>query len=570
MAEVQSAIDFIHARLAEQVSLPTDQLLEQLHCVCIRPPWLIQIGNDFIDNNHFILYVKYADGRNRCWDDYVKQSRGLCLFVVRNKDTFTMTVLVQAMNRGPEIWTKKTESLSTQDAKPQHYDHFAPVQKAVVDYILGGSRDDYLLSVPDGNQQFALSQKVDGSLLRLSWTPIAISRYIEASIQNPYQKLIYSYCEFKGYEYFLNVGSSNRLWCDPKLLLYYMSAILGQEGKDVEFIYKYHDLSWMGEDSLWVLDQWSTRSDGSEWDNTVWMTAACLPFFDRLYAFTQEYGHCTICFETVIPQRTDLEGRVHRDLATSYPIYMCRFLGLTHGYGEETIGKYIPHFELQEWVEKLSLTDPLYWTVDDPTEMEELIEQFEQVVIGNIEFTNFLVNMKAQNKRHLTDEVYDPEGFVLFTFGEGIWQYHKIKLIYYYWAHCLQENLGDLEKMVASNKCLFDRFPKLQVIHVIHDKLVSFVPELIDTYQREHDTIISMEPKCLEGRDDKVCHKIVMNRHEYGMMGHLTPLAERYFTMEGKPLRKLMKRILVDSFLKELDIDYWSYVPHIVTHGKID
>jgi len=173
-----------------------------------------------------------------------------------------------------------------------------------------------------------------------------------------------------------------------------------------------------------------------------------------------------LCFESYCSNRTTFSGKVHTELAVGYDHDGINLLGLFNK------GIYIPHFNLPRYI----FTQPFYLHIHETKQVFELMDQLDKVVLGTLDEEEFLKNFVLDE---FTSRVIHPEGFVLLTLVNGIYDYAKIKTKIYYKCHKIhKKNINELLDLPENS---YKYFPILKTLHTLFDPVdITIIKKLVE------------------------------------------------------------------------------------------
>jgi hypothetical protein len=374
--------------------------------------------------------IKYIDGINQIWrPKWAREARGRFYYVAGDK----VIPLKDTLQRGIEILTKAHLDAGideTQDVSIKTNDHFDDNQQLLLrTFSAVNPIDSYLTG------------KVDGSLLIVNIYPIESEQYeiiknLGHSHGDSFTKTIINYCVGNNFP-ILTVSSQGTLFLGPDMQDYFLTSIQT------------------------LMDTVVTSTN--DWVNIVPnFVAKFLDYYNSLALDNKEMVN--ICFESYCKDRLTFKGKLHTELAVGYDHNGLNLLGLMNK------NVYIPHFDLPRRV----FTQPFYYHIKNTDEVYRLMNELDEVVLGNRTTEQFLTNFLLDE---FTSRVVHPEGFVLLTPMNGTYDYAKIKTQLYYKCHKVRQ--GKVKELLELPESCSSYYPILKNLHTFFDNMDTSIKSLV-------------------------------------------------------------------------------------------
>lgn len=164
-----------------------------------------------------------------------------------------------------------------------------------------------------------------------------------------------------------------------------------------------------------------------------------------------------LSFETICPQRKEpFTGNVHWELAIEYNDFYCFFLGKTE-IKDHIV--FTPHFACH-----INLfEEPAYWTFQQASEVENILNDVENVIQGHMTQESFRTKYPSHKPYAM-----HYEGFIIYTYDGATYDYNKIKTKSYYISHNPRYNT--LEHFGKISKNVIDQFPYARHVQTMYSE----------------------------------------------------------------------------------------------------
>lgn len=165
--------------------------------------------------------------------------------------------------------------------------------------------------------------------------------------------------------------------------------------------------------------------------------------------------------EAICPSRKTCTGKVHTELAMSYPTGGFTSLGIRVG------DEYIPHFTIETLLNNVNYEQPLFWVQNDSNVILEMLTSIQRLSTDSHWTKEDFLEIYPPHNKYLPTQVHiDHEGFVLLVKTSGVkqWDYGKIKTLLYYLFHKPRESTMDTLIDLSMN-CVLPHFPLAAAIH---------------------------------------------------------------------------------------------------------
>ena len=401
-----------------------------------------------------VIGIKYDDAKNRVWRyKWAREARGRFYYIGDDK----VISLKDSLQRGIEILTKvhTTAGINeTQDVTNTNLQSLDAIQQNILDKFSCENHpiNSYITSKVDGSlliinvypinsEQYSVIMKIDNDLTLLELDELDI--YFKKDYS--FTHTIIKYC-IENKLPIITVSSQGTLFLSSDMHEYFLTSIQPLIDINISSIENWIDiipifvkkvLDYIGFIKL-------ERFDNNQMTN--------------------------LCFESYCKNRTTFGGKVHTELAVGYDHNGLNLLGLFNK------GVYIPHFDLPRYI----FTQPFYLHIHETAEVFRLMNELDEVVLGNYTEKKLLSNFKLDE---FTSRVVHPEGFVLLTPINGIYDYAKIKTKIYYKCHKIhKENIDELLKLPEET---FKYFPILKTLHALFDpvNMITMKELIADIYK---------------------------------------------------------------------------------------
>lgn len=377
-----------------------------------------------------VVGIKYIDGINQIWrPKWAREARGRFYYVGDKK----VISLKDTLQRGIEVLTKLHIDAGineTQDVSVYNKDNMDDTQQLILrTFSSKNPIDSYL------------SGKVDGSLLIVNLYPKESEQYeiiknIGTSYGDLFTKRIIDYCVTNNFP-IITIASQGTLFLGYDMQDYFLTSIQTLVNTVVTSV-----------------DDWVTIVPN--------FVSKFLEYYKILSLNNNEMVN--ICFESYCKNRMTFNGKLHTELAVGYDHNGLNLLGLINK------NVYIPHFNLPRHI----FTQPFYYQVKNTEEVYRLMNELDEVVIGTRSTDNFLTNFLLDE---YTSRVIHPEGFVLLTPINGVYDYAKIKTKIYYKCHKVrQENINELLELPEICSMYY---PILKNLHTFFDNIDTSIKSLV-------------------------------------------------------------------------------------------
>lgn len=194
----------------------------------------------------------------------------------------------------------------------------------------------------------------------------------------------------------------------------------------------------------------------------------------------------SLAFEAVCKNRCDAwDVQLHTELAVTYQESMCMFLGA------RADGAFVQSSQ----IEQTCFDTPAYWCVNTTREINEILNDVDNVVLGSITVTEFFERHPTKNNMRN----FDPEGFVCsitdMRFPPDT--LCKIKSVIYYLCHKVRnENITKIIELFKKNPYIGSFYPIVSMVvefigridEMMRDFLNSFVGIIFD--EKWHEFIL--------------------------------------------------------------------------------
>ena len=470
--------------------------------------------------NESIYKIKYREMTQLWRPIWAKQVRGTIVY--RNSETGIIQVLKYLLPRGAEIAYKKQIPV-TNSKQLMNKLNTINTSSEVKRYGLDEPQLETARILQDHSQELTLpgflSFKNDGSLCGITvfdfdseagkiWKAIAISE----REKNPFGLALLEYCESKNYKYGIVFSSQDTVFCDYKMLSYYISSCVSA-------------LNYFSTEELDFLTLLIQANNKISWEKVILVYLE--KFIDSLIEFTtnfitikitntnsKDYDSnnsssilpLSLSFEAICANRTCLLGIKHTELAISYPVGMFRFLGVSQNLWKnidkikkekDSLLEFIPHCALSD--SKVLLPkiwdEPLWWETKSNTQVRSMIEHLELCLDPNSGWTEekWLKEYPPANTRSPHHHYFDYEGFVYYSAKPQL-VYSKIKTKIYYQAHNVKVENIKLLLQASSSKAASEFFPVIGNLKSFFTGLLSPLQEIGTViHQRALDIISNSE-----------------------------------------------------------------------------
>jgi hypothetical protein len=423
-------------------------------------------GIEGYENNFYLL--NYREG-SPTWKEWARKGRGTILYFDKREKKFI--IFKQLLQRGAEMLSRGLKSKGVQETQDS---------KQIEGYSESMKETDTLLNTPSENFNGVLSMKVDGSLTSISF--FHHSTYQAKILRN---LLNSKFGENEG----LMIG---KILMDISIKTGYLPVFSTQNTLFMGFHMWYYNVAVIIENMLGVkfsylkdeIKTFRTPREGLIYLVQKYYAQIMNKLVEFIKDLEEHLGNSkcyTLLFESVCPNRTDIFGNTHTELAISYQKSLFRFLGVSFNF-REISGDYLPHSDplLQPILREHRIRDPLFWFKEDmDTNFIESIlnNDLTLVIEGKKDERWFVSKNKPNNLRELDEfEPLDFEGFILYRILlNSRYDYNKLKHQYYYIFHKLNKAL---EKRTISHEQLLsfpDKvaviFPALNIYRVFNSKL---------------------------------------------------------------------------------------------------
>ena len=377
--------------------------------------------------------IKYIDGINQIWKPkWAREARGRFYYI--GDLTKKVIPLKDALQRGIEVLTKAhidSVITETQDVEIKSLEKLDPTQKHILRTFAGNN---------DINS--FVTGKVDGSLIIVNIYPkeseqYPVIKHLALTYADDFTKSIVNYCINKDLP-IVTIATQGTLFISKEMQDYFLTAI--QDVINVE---------------IKSVDEW---------------TAVLETFVSKILDYNSKTHLETtcmknICFEAYCKNRTTISRNLHTELAIGYDHNGFNLLGLMiNNY-------YVPHFDLPKYIFK----QPFYYNIKNTLDVYRLMKELDSVVLGNNTMDKFLSNFDMDD---LTSTVIHPEGFVLLTFMNGVYDYAKIKTQLYYKCHKVRKT--NLQELLLLPEICSNYYPILRNLHIFFDNLHESINVLIN------------------------------------------------------------------------------------------
>lgn len=409
--------------------------------------------------NH-VFMIKYMEHNKEFHSWSRNEARGQCYYV----DFHTAFPLKYSLQRGIEVLAKfhSDDSIrETENIGGLAGIDVSKLQASQIHVVDALSKDNSELDA-------VLTAKADGSLILVTVYPLGSCEYeiVSRCIQCIGETNVFY---TRTSNALIVVATQGTLFISPDMQDYFLTSIFSVFNKKPNSAVTEH-ANWLEISAIfgeWVLKQINVISIGN---------------------VTSDLSHimCTLSYEAICKDRLTYKGVVHSELAVSYDRSQFVFLGLFHA-NDHTI-RFVPHFELET---KDLCEHPPIVRVSNSNEVFTIMKDLSNVVIGTLSATDFSTRYFSTPNTQ-----FNPEGFVLLTRYDGVWDYSKIKSTMYYKLHKIRnEEIPTL--LSYSDKCtlsIIRYFPLLASLKISRTKSRA---EAIDFVSRVYSAIQTLiEPSC--------------------------------------------------------------------------
>jgi hypothetical protein len=340
------------------------------------------------DDLQYIITVKYIDNINHLWKPrWAREARGRGYAIGRNGDVYEIK---NSLMRGAELLTRahlQDGVVETQDVPTQDnwkFDTLDEYQQTIM--------KTFNLKENIDLKDAYVTQKVDGSLLVVSYYPVDTPEYI---LMNRFIAHTGHYHMRTETGLYIPSTSGNVYMSDP-MKDYFVTATAAFCGIKIKH-----------------------RTSDQIWDNIKDV------FTHKLAQLTTNNQVSSFVFEMVCENRNTHENKVHTEHTISYPFSDLFFLGTCRGRD------YIPHYK-----QDVDISQPAWCRVESTGDAIQIMRDIERTI--KQEMTPSDLNGKWFNKAR-ADDIVHPEGLVYLDHyicaSPTEPTYSKIKLPIYYKCH---------------------------------------------------------------------------------------------------------------------------------------
>ena len=430
-------------------------------------------AHNYIVNKTYrdVVGIKYIDGLNKIWKPkWAREARGRFYYI--GDKTIE---LKSGLQRGIEVLTKKhidagiteTQDINFKPTKnsngtPSHLNpsgsltgkdlkwdilnlyrfnrninEFDKVQEQVLELFSGENTVDCVISA-----------KVDGSLLIMNVYPAEseqnkIMYDIIDKYADGFSKELANYCRDNNMP-LITIATQGTLLISEHMQDYFLTALQCLiEIPQFESLI----LSW--------------KAVIPEFVNLV------IEYYKCLYNQFKNKDYITMFFEAYCKDRTTIIGNnLHTELAVAYDHNGLNLLGVTNR------NIYIPHFNLPQLIFK----QPFFLKITNTKQVFERMELLDNIIIG-----------KANNEDL---KCVHPEGFVLLTKINNIYDYAKIKTKLYYDCHKVKkDNIKNLLSLDKNCEKYYPIIPRLRsFFENLRPSLLMTITETMIIFKKEINT----------------------------------------------------------------------------------
>ena len=437
--------DKIHHMYNYNQSIPRVPVLEQTTDLSLQE--LVQVLKDMNGIEEFftqyaytvstyvpdVVGIKYIDGMNQIWQPkWAREARGR-FYYVGDMAGGKVVPMKDTLQRGIEVLTKAHLDggiTETQDVDPKSLSKLDTVQQMIMRTFSGVNPiNSYLTG------------KVDGSLLILNVYPkeceqYPIIKHLALTHGDKFTKTIVNHCIATDSP-IVTVSTQGTLFIGEEMQDYFLTSVQPVIDYEVKSFDSWEQMAPLLVSK--VLDYYTSM----KLDNTDMVN---------------------MCFESYCKNRISFTGRLHTELAVGYDHNGVNLLGAMNQ------GRYIPHFDLPRRVFK----QPFYYNIKNTMDVYRLMGELDEVVLGKRTMDQFLENFDIDE---FTSRVVHPEGFVLLTPIDGVYDYAKIKTQMYYKCHKIRPN--KMQELLLLPEVCGTYYPILRNLHWFFDNLNESIHALI-------------------------------------------------------------------------------------------
>lgn len=500
-----------------------DMDLKELINYLLHKGELKMLKKFFKDNKYLLSFpfkddqtvfgIKYME-HNKIWKPkWSRECRGVFIKLDCSEHFTNVIILKKLLPRGVEILTKMANTEQSQDYIKGIHDHLDSNQKYIIEQIENnGSLDGYISTKVDGalfGITFYNKKGIRGNIIRN-----ILCRY---EIKTELQRNLWDTVKNSDYPYIPIISTNNTLF--------------------------------MGEDMEKYLQR--AMNDNSNID-----TILSYGYFLKKMEINQD---STLSFEGVCPNRTDINGFVHKELTVSYKSPMFKFIGIT--YLDDNI--FYPHFIFDNF--DLPFDQPLYKKINHSNELEEMIDDLDKTAKSNITEEEFL-------EKHFSEQPgkeIDYEGLVYYQkLNNGTYDYSKCKTPLFYLSHKLKAY--EIDKIISLPENVSYLFPTIKKVKDIsyqyQERLERFIKvcqsligKIIDNTEDDYskqiiDKLPQKAKNKFEQKTKDVKYKMIINKFEvlqklsnifYNELTKIFPLSDYSINWNG--FQSWLKKILMES-----------------------
>ena len=375
------------------------------------------------DDEQTFLSIKYLDHNNN-WNKWGRESRGTTLVLIDG----VWMMFKFLMQRGAEMLTGmqikrgivETDNINTKmDFKASH---LSLDQQALIQDLRDGNPIDSVLSF-----------KKDGSLLSC-----CLFTGVYAILM---RRIINTYCD-KFTKTTMSIYDSISDTDDVFVFQSQATLVLGDFMQDYTTTAIFPDAI----PELSPIDKMKTH--GADFMQRMKM------MFDGMDG---DIKH--VLGETICANRTEsYSGKVHRELAMSYPVSSFTILSFTSIFPDKHIVN--PHYCYSDLIHHAGFSEPAFWNCTSVAQVDNLIQDVDAFIFGKITMDAFYSRNKPSNK-YSYEMVIDCEGFVTYDCMRGN-SYGKIKTDSYYKSHKLRDD--NVPFLCELNKVAGHIFPLARIV----------------------------------------------------------------------------------------------------------
>jgi len=357
------------------------------------------------------IYLIYYLDHTQLWTPWAREARGTILYF--SNQSHQWEILKYNFLRGAEALSNfhfKSGIESTENLSNSNFGVFDKNQQAVMKLLLN----------PAANLNGCLSMKVDGMLVCFTLYTGEHANVIKSNIMagdNEFAKQLIRSAAETSYPFVPVISTQKTLdISDERCLSYIVTALICSMG-----ILSYEHMC------LLIQKKKLTPLQ-------VFQKYGMWELLRRLNKFVKgvpSSPSLTLSCEAVCPQRTCAWGRVHQELAISYPDAIMNVLS----YSSASM-KTLPHFMFSDLIHEIGFEEPLFWHVGVTQQVCDMLKDLSAVIMGGITETDYLTKYKPSNKFIPSILHLDFEGFVFWAnLGNENCDYHKLKTLEYYITH---------------------------------------------------------------------------------------------------------------------------------------